>query len=84
MSRLVRGLVAVIVAAPLVSVAALSAAPAARAEDNGVGQTPALGWSSWSFIRSNPTAAKIEAQADAMKSSGLARGGFQYVTLDDF
>ena len=66
------------------SVAALSAAPAASAEDNGVGQTPALGWSSWSFIRSNPTAAKIEAQADAMKSSGLARAGFQYVNLDDY
>ncbi len=84
MSRLVRGLVAVLIAAPLVSVASLPAAPAARAEDNGIGQTPALGWSSWSFIRSNPTAAKIEAQADAMKSSGLARAGFQYVNLDDF
>ncbi|MDX6393758.1 MAG: alpha-galactosidase [Streptosporangiaceae bacterium] len=84
MSRLARGLVAVLIAAPLVSVASLSAAPAARAEDNGIGQTPALGWSSWSFIRSNPTAAKIEAQADAMKSSGLARAGFQYVNLDDF
>ena len=84
MSRLVRGLVAVLVAAPLAGVAALSAAPAARAEANGVGQTPALGWSSWSFIRSDPSAAKIEAQADAMKSSGLARAGFQYVNLDDF
>src|ERR1039457_7337239 len=84
MSRLVRGLVAILVAAPLVGVAALSAAPAASAEDNGVGQTPALGWSSWSFIRSNPTAAEIAAQADAMKSSGLARAGFQYVNLDDY
>ncbi|OLE23175.1 MAG: hypothetical protein AUG44_22835, partial [Actinobacteria bacterium 13_1_20CM_3_71_11] len=31
-----------------------------------------------------PTAAKIEAQADAMVNSGLARAGFQYVNLDDF
>ncbi len=53
-------------------------------ENNGVGLTPALGWSSWSFIRRNPTASVIEAQADAMKSSGLARVGFQYVNLDDF
>jgi alpha-galactosidase len=56
----------------------------AHAEDNGVGLTPALGWSSWSSIRTKPTAAKIEAQADAMKSSGLAAAGFQYVNVDDF
>ena len=53
-------------------------------ENNGVGLTPALGWSSWSFIRHDPTAAKIEAQADAMKNSGLAGVGFQYVNVDDF
>ncbi|MGH3158902.1 MAG: hypothetical protein ACRDNF_20340 [Streptosporangiaceae bacterium] len=45
-----------------------SAAPA-RAENNGVGLTPAMGWSSWSFIRHDPTAAKIEAQAKAMKAA---------------
>ncbi|HZP54634.1 alpha-galactosidase, partial [Actinocrinis sp.] len=56
----------------------------ALAEDNGVGGTPALGWSSWSFIRHDPTAAKIDAQADAMKSSGLASVGYQYVNVDDF
>jgi aldose 1-epimerase len=43
----------------------------ASADDNRVGLAPALGWSSWGFIRRDPTAAKIEAQADAMKSSGL-------------
>ena len=87
MRRLIRTLAAVLTVAPLVSVAALSAAPAApaaQAEDNGVGLTPALGWSSWSFIRSHPTATAIEAQAKAMKDSGLAAAGFQYVNLDDF
>ncbi len=84
MRRSFRALAAALAAGPLVAVAAVSVAPAASAENNGVGQTPALGWSSWSFIRSSPTAAKIEAQADAMKSSGLARAGFQYVNLDDF
>jgi alpha-galactosidase len=82
--RLIRGLAAALAAAPLVGVAAVAGPAPASAENNGVGQTPALGWSSWSFIRSAPTAAKIEAQADAMKSSGLARAGFQYVNLDDF
>jgi alpha-galactosidase len=62
----------------------VAGAPAAHAENNGVGLTPALGWSSWSFVRTHPTAAKIDAQADAMKSSGLAAAGFQYVNVDDF
>ena len=61
-----------------------SANRAALAQANGVGLTPAMGWSSWSFIRHDPTTAKIEAQADAMKSSGLTGVGYQYVNLDDF
>jgi hypothetical protein len=84
MNRITSGLVAVLTAVPLIAVAVLTAAPAAQAEDNGVGQTPALGWSSWSFVRQHPTAATIEAQAKAMKSTGLARAGFQYVNIDDF
>jgi hypothetical protein len=69
--------------AALVVVGAVVAQPA-RAEDNGVARTPAMGWSSWSFVRHNPTAAIIDAQADAMKSSGLSSHGFAYVNVDDF
>jgi hypothetical protein len=84
MRRLIRALIAALPLIPLGLVAAVTTAPSAQAEDNGVGQTPALGWSSWSFIRHDPTAADIEAQARAMKTSGLARAGFQYVNVDDF
>ncbi len=84
MRRLIRALIAALPLIPLGLVAVVAPAPAAQAEDNGVGLTPALGWSSWSFIRHDPTAANIEAQARAMKSSGLARAGFQYVNVDDF
>lgn len=63
--------------------AATTAVPAA-AESNGVGATPAMGWTSWSFIRHDPTAAGIEAQAAAMVSSGLAAVGYDYVNVDDF
>ncbi|SEN75919.1 Alpha galactosidase A [Actinacidiphila rubida] len=63
---------------------AVAVTPAAHAEDNGVGAKPALGWSSWSFVRHNPTAANIEATAEAMKDSGLARAGYEYVNVDDF
>ena len=79
-----RKLVAVVTAAAAALTMGLLTAPSARAEGNGVGLTPALGWSSWSFVRHDPTAAVIDAQADAMKSSGLEAAGFQYVNVDDF
>jgi hypothetical protein len=59
-------------------------ATGAVAETNGVALTPALGWSSWSFIRHLPTEAALEAQARAMHDSGLQNHGFEYVNLDDF
>ena len=55
-----------------------------NAEDNGLGRTPALGWSSWSFLRAQPTAEKIEAQARALRDSGLPNMGYEYINLDDF
>ena len=58
--------------------------PSAGAENNGVGMAPAMGWSSWSFLRHDPTATKVEAQAKAMVTSGLAKVGYHYVNLDDF
>ena len=65
-------------------VSTIGAAPPAAAEANGVGLTPAMGWSSWSYIRHDPTAADIEAQAKAMVSSGLNSAGYLYVNVDDF
>jgi Alpha galactosidase A/Carbohydrate binding module (family 35)/Alpha galactosidase C-terminal beta sandwich domain len=67
-------------AVPLVATAVQPAA----ASDNGQSARPAMGWSSWSFVRRQPTEAKIEAQADALASSGLKDHGFVYVNLDDF
>ena len=83
--RFLRVLAALLVTVPFaVAVATVAAAPPAHAEDNGVGLTPAMGWSSWSFVRHNPTESGIEAQANAMKSSGLAAVGYQYANVDDF
>jgi hypothetical protein len=56
----------------------------ASAETNGPDRTPVLGWSSWSFLRKDPTAAKMKAQALAMQTSGLQKIGYTYVNLDDF
>ncbi len=65
-------------------IAGVIAAPDAHALNNGLSIRPAMGWSSWSFLRRSPTAAKMIAQADAMKNSGLANHGYVYVNLDDF
>ncbi|MFI1395332.1 alpha-galactosidase [Streptomyces sp. NPDC020681] len=56
----------------------------AAASDNGLSVRPAMGWSSWSFVRRWPTEAKLKAQADALVSSGLKDHGYVYINLDDF
>ena len=64
---------------------ATGSTPRALAENNGLAAgAPLMGWSSWSFLRSDPTAAKVEAEASALVSSGLAAHGYDYVNLDDF
>jgi hypothetical protein len=64
--------------------AVVSGTQAAIAEDNGVGLTPLMGWSSWNVPGSNPTAADDEAAALALKNSGLLAAGYNYVNQDDF
>ncbi len=56
----------------------------AGAEDNGLERTPVLGWSSWSFLRKQPTADRMNAQALALHNSGLQKMGYEYINLDDF
>ncbi|MGI8335074.1 glycoside hydrolase family 27 protein [Actinomadura scrupuli] len=81
---------AVLALAATLLVATASVMPAskvagtAHASDNGQAIRPAMGWSSWSFVRRWPTEAKIKAQADALVSNGLDSHGFVHVNLDDF
>ncbi len=84
MSTFARRLSAAGVAVSMTFVLLLVSASAGMAEDNGVGLRPAMGWSSWSFLRKDPTAAGIEAQATAMVASRLADAGYRYVNVDDF
>jgi hypothetical protein len=91
MNRSIRSLLAAFTGSLLLTAGlAATGEPVAAADGNAVGATPVLGatptlgWSSWSFIRKNPTAQNIEAQAKAMKDSGLAKNGFIYVNVDDF
>jgi len=51
--------------------------------NNGLGQKPALGWSSWSALRKGGISdAVIRAQADVMHAQ-LQSHGYQYVNIDD-
>ncbi|WP_052390663.1 NPCBM/NEW2 domain-containing protein [Streptomyces sp. NRRL B-24484] len=61
-----------------------AATPAAAAQTNGAALTPAMGWSSWSTLRTNPTEANIKAEAKAMSDNGLVSHGFKYINVDDF
>jgi hypothetical protein len=73
-----------VTAALLVALLASVPVQKASAEDNGLERTPVLGWSSWSFMRKHPTAAKMKAQALALHNSGLQSLGYHYINLDDF
>lgn len=59
------------------------AKPMVSTENNGVGQKPFMGWSTWSFIGRNPTEANVEAQA-RVEASKLKAYGYDYILLDDF
>jgi hypothetical protein len=73
-----------ITAAMVIALLAAGALQTASAEDNGLERTPVLGWSSWSFLRKQPTADKMKAQALALHNFGLQKLGYEYVNLDDF
>ena len=49
-----------------------------------LGLDPPMGWSSWSFIRQNPTESSIRAQAQALHDSHLSEHGYIYLNVDDF
>ena len=62
--------------------ALLPAPPLAVALDNGLGRTPALGWSSWNFYGEAIDEKTVLDTADALISTGLAALGFEYVNID--
>ena len=84
MKRLIGGLLAVGMLLPVLLTAPVVDSGKAFAEDNGVGQKPAMGWSSWSFYGHDPTLHAVETQAKAMVHQGLKKAGYTYVLVDDF
>ena len=54
----------------------------AQRYNNGLAAKPAMGWSSWSAIRSAVSDSLIRSQADAMHAT-LQSHGYQYINVDD-
>ncbi|MFK4221689.1 carbohydrate-binding protein [Streptomyces sp. NPDC019890] len=82
--RFLRATLVAALALPLAAAGLTAAPPPAAASDNGLSLRPAMGWSSWSFVRRWPTEAKLKTQTDALVSSGLKDHGYVYINLDDF
>ncbi|TVU03338.1 hypothetical protein EJB05_51130 [Eragrostis curvula] len=61
-----------------------AAAMARRAAlEDGIGQTPQMGWNSWNHFGCNINEQVIRQTADAMVDSGLAKLGYVYINIDD-
>lgn len=53
-----------------------------RISDDGICQTPLLGWTSWNAFKNNITQDSIKASADMLMKTGLAMYGYQYIDID--
>ena len=84
MRQLTHAVGAALVALVLACAIAVEGQQNTGATTDGLEPTPVLGWSSWSSLGRNPTAEKFEAQARALRDSGLQKIGYNYANLDDF
>ena len=55
----------------------------ARAWDNGLAQTPPMGWNTYNKLGCDFTGDDVKSIADAMVSSGMRDAGYVYVIIDD-
>ncbi|CAL5184939.1 unnamed protein product [Lathyrus oleraceus] len=51
--------------------------------DNGLGQTPPMGWNSWNHFHCDVSEDLIKQTANAMVSTGLVDLGYKYINIDD-
>jgi len=51
--------------------------------ENGLAQTPPMGWNSWNHFGSNVDDSIVRAAADKLVSSGLSSLGYIYINIDD-
>ncbi|PZE21067.1 NPCBM/NEW2 domain-containing protein [Paenibacillus xerothermodurans] len=54
-----------------------------NALDNGLAETPPMGWNSWNKFGCNINENLIKEMADSMAASGMKEAGYEYVNIDD-
>lgn len=77
------GLLAAPNAVMAATVPSSSAATATASSYNGLALTPPMGWNDWSYYQCNINEKLILDQGAALVSSGLAKKGYNTVTIDD-
>lgn len=55
----------------------------AYALDNGLAQTPPMGWNGWNAFHCDVNAVLVKETAKKMVESGMKEAGYQYVNIDD-
>ncbi|MBO0864566.1 MAG: alpha-galactosidase, partial [Mycobacterium sp.] len=69
-------------ASAFVAVVTIGAPQRALALDNGLAPTPPMGWNGFTRFSRDVTASIVEAEAQAIVSSGMQAAGYNYVDLD--
>jgi alpha-galactosidase len=54
-----------------------------RVRNNGLAQTPPMGWNSWNKFASKVDDAAVRGAADAIAANGMEDAGYVYVNIDD-
>jgi len=80
---LISALISVALAVAGAVVLTFAAAPPATALDNGLAQTPPMGFNDWNSFGCNVDEQLIKQTADFFVSSGLKDAGYEYVNIDD-
>lgn len=81
MNTAYRVIAAAVPAAIVLTAGAVAPAPAL---DNGLAETPPMGWNSWNQVRCyDLTEQVVRNAADALVETGMATAGYEYVVVDD-
>jgi len=57
--------------------------PLHKVPDNGLAQTPPMGWNSWNLFAGRIDDQTVRTMADALVSSGMRDAGYIYLNIDD-
>lgn len=67
----------------IIRVAAAGCLATATALDNGVGRTPAMGFSSWNAYSADVNSTIMRQMVKLLQDSGLAAKGYKFVNVDE-